>query len=270
VRPGRRRSLSCRIAHGVLTILAAPALAACSAGTARIPPLPPTPHPALGGPAIAQIRGAGVLRVASDLSYPPMEFRENGAPRGFEVDLAALLAGALGVRLEIIDVPLTVTGAEFPAGVDVLLSGIPAEGAAAVGRPSEPYYVSSQAILWRDGAPVRTPQDLRGLRVAVSAGSPGEALAAGAGAFAVSYLPEQAMADVAAGRAQAAVGDRPLLLWYAQTHPHLHVSAGAWHETALVAVTRWDASDLAAFITAALRELRANGGLDQLRRRWHL
>ncbi len=266
---GRRRSLFGRIAHGVCTGLAAAALVACAAGTARIP-LPPAPHPALSGPAIAQIRRAGVLRVASDLSYPPMEFRENGVPRGFEVDLAGLLAGALGVRLKIVDVPGVAAGGEFPAGADVLLSGIPAAAAEAVGRPSVPYYVSSQGILWRDGAPARTPQDLRGLRVAAAAGSPGEALAAEAGALVETYLPEEAMGEVAAGRVQAAVGDRPLLLWYAQTHPHLHVSAGAWQETPLVAVTRQEASDLGAFVDAALGELRANGGLDQLRRRWHL
>lgn len=249
--------------------MAAAGLAACGAGIARIPPLPPAPHPSLGGPAIAQIRRTGVLRVASDLSYPPMEFREDGAPRGFEIDLAALLANALGVRLDIIDTPLTLMREEFPAGVDLLLSGIPIDSAATMGLPSEPYYVSSQAILWHDGSPVRTPNDLRGIRVAVASGSSGEALAA-AGTLSATYLPEQAMEAVTAGGARAAVGDRPVLLWYARTHAHLHVSAGAWREAPLVAVTRWDASDLAEFVTAALRELRAHGGLDQLQRRWNL
>ena len=198
-----------------------------------------------------------------------MEFRENGAPRGFEIDLAALLADALGVRLEIVDTPLTLVRAEFPAGVDLLLSGIPVDTAATMGLSSEPYYVSSQAILWRDGSPVRTPDDLRGVPVAVASGGSGEGLAA-AGTLSVTYMPEQAMAAVATGGARAAVGDRPVLLWYARTHAHLHVSTGAWREAPLVAVTRWDASDLAEFVTAALRELRVHGGLDQLQRRWNL
>jgi ABC-type amino acid transport substrate-binding protein len=249
--------------------VAAAGLAACGADIARIPPLPPAPHPQLGGPAVAQIRRAGVLRVASDLSYPPMEFRENGAPRGFDIDLAALLADALGVRLEIVDTPLTLVRAEFPAGVDLLLSGIPRAHAATMGLASEPYYVSSQALLWRDRSPVRTPDDLRGIRVAVASGSSGEALAA-AGTLSLTYLPEQAMEAVATGGAQAAVGDRPFLLWYARTHAHLRVSAGGWREAPLVAVTRWDASDLAEFVTAALQELRAHGGLAQLERRWNI
>lgn len=268
--PERHHSFFSRAGRGVVAGLAAASLAACGAGLARIPPLPPAPHPTMSGPAIAQIRRSGVLRVASDLSYPPMEFRDNGAARGFEMDLAALLADALGVRLEIVDIPLAVMRAGFPAGADVLLSGISAESAGAVGRPSEPYYVSSLAILWPEGAPVRTPQDLRGLRVAVVADSPGEAFAASAGALAVAYLPEHAMGEVTAGRAQAAVGDRSVLLWYAQTHPRLRVSEGAWRETPFVAVMRWDAFDLVAFFTEALRELRANGGLDQLRQRWRL
>lgn len=265
---GRRRSRFCDIAYGVLLVLATAIVAGCAGRAAGIPPLPPAPHPVLRGPAIAQIQRAGVLRVASDLSYPPMEFRENGVPRGLEIDLAALLAGALGVRLDVVDTPLALMRAGFPAGADVLLSAIPAEGAP--GLPSEPYYVSSQAILWWDRSPVRTPEDLRGLRVAVAAGSPGEGLAEEAGALSITYLPEQAMEAAASGRAQAAVGDRSLVVWYAQTHPRLHVAAGAWREVPLVVVMRPDAPDLAAFITAALRELGTNGGLAQVRRRWHL
>ncbi len=219
------------------------------------------------GPAITGVQRAGVLRVASDLSYPPMAYRD-GAPQGFEIDLAGLLAGALGVRLEVVDTPLAAMRTRFPRSVDLLLSALPADGAP--GIASIPYYVSGQAILSRDGAAVRTPEALRGLRVAVAPGTPGEALAEGAGALVVRYLPVDALSAVADGRAQAAVGDRPLLLGFAQAHPHLGVTAGSWQEVPLAAAVRPDAPDLAAFVSAALRELLQDGGLDQLRRRWHL
>ncbi len=62
--------------------------------------------------------------MASDLSYPPMEFLDAGTPRGFEMDLAALLAGALGVRLQVADTPLAVMRAGFPPGADLLLMGL--------------------------------------------------------------------------------------------------------------------------------------------------
>jgi ABC-type amino acid transport substrate-binding protein len=257
-----------RILRAVLGVLAAAATAAgCAGRAATVPPLPPAPHPAMRGPAIAAIQRRGVVSVASDLSYPPMEFRDGGTPQGFEIDLAALLARALGVRLEVADVPLAALRSGVPRGTDLILSALPASRAP--GLPSVPYYVSGQAILWREGAPVRTPADLRGRRVAAAAGSPAEALAR-QGALVAFDLPAQALAAVADGRAQAAVGDRPLLLWYAQTHPHLGVTTGAWQEVPLAAAVRPDAPDLAAFVSAAIRELERNGGLAQLRRRWHL
>lgn len=233
-----------------------------------MPPLPPAPHLGMHGPAITRVQHAGVLRIASDLSYPPMAYTGDGAPRGFEIDLAGLLASALGVRLEVVDTPIAAMRTTFPRGVDLLLSALPA--ARVPGIPSIPYYASGQAILWRDGAAVRTPDALRGLQVAVTAGSPGETLAEGAGALIVRYLPVDALAAVAAGRAQAAVGDRPLVLDFAQTHPHLGVTDGPWQGAPLVAAARPDAPDLAAFVSAAIRQLQQDGGLDQLRRRWHL
>lgn len=186
------------------------------------------------------------------------------------MDLASLLAAALGVRLEVIDTPLAVMRAGFPRGADLLLSALTREYPS--GLHSDPYYVTSQAILSPGSAPVRTLEMLRGLRVAVQAGSPGAAIArqAGAGAVLTAYLPGEALSAVPAGRAQAAVGDRPLVARYAQDHPGLHVATGPWAEAPLVVVVRQDAPELAAFVSAALHELTRNGGLDQLRRRWNL
>jgi polar amino acid transport system substrate-binding protein len=222
----------------------------------------------MGGPATADIQRAGSLRVASDLSYPPMEFRDGAAARGFDIDLAALLAGALGVRLSVVDMPLAAMTSEFPKGADLILSALPA--GRTPGIPSDPYYISGQALLWRNGAPVQTLEALRGHRVAAAAGTGAETLIRAAGRQFVTYLPEQAFAAVADGRVQAAVGDRPLVLAFAGTHPDLGATAGPWGEVPLVAAARPDAPDLAAFVSAAIQALRRDGGLDQLRRRWHL
>ena len=51
---------------------------------------------------LARVRSAGVLRVAIDATYPPMEFLENGQPVGFDVDLSRELARKLGVTAEFI------------------------------------------------------------------------------------------------------------------------------------------------------------------------
>ena len=256
-------SLLCVVAAGLAT-------ASCGGRVAGVPPLPPPPHPAMHGPAVTQIQSAGVLRVGSDLSYPPMEFWDGRTPRGFEIDLASLLAAALGVRLQVIDLPAAAMHAGFPAGVDMLLSALSPDRAP--GLSSDSYYLVSQAILSRESEPVRAPEMLRGLRVAIEVGSPGAAVAeqAGAAALVATYLPAEALGAVVAGRAQAAVADRPLVVGFARAHPNLHVTPVSGQEVPLVVVVRPDAPDLVAFVSVALRELTQNGGLAQLRKRWDL
>ncbi len=259
--------------HGVQAVgLLAVALAAlaCGGQAARVPPLPPPPHPALHGPAVAHIQRAGLLRVASDLSYPPMEFLDGRVPRGFEIDLASLLAAALGVRLQVIDTPVAVMRAGFPKGVDMIVSALSPDRAP--GLYSDPYYVVGQAILSRQGEPVRSPEMLRGRRVAVQAGSPGAAIAeeAGATSLVTTYLADQALSAVASGRVQAAIGDRPIAVRFAKAHSDLRVSPVTGHEVPLVIVVRPEAPDLAEFVSIALHELEKNGGLGQLRKRWDL
>lgn len=249
----------------ILAGFAAFLVAACGGAGAARPPLPSPPHPAVQGPAVAAIKRVGVLRVASDLSYPGLAFREGGAAQGFEMDLAGLLAAALGVRLEVIDTPRAAMRAGF-ADADLLISQWTAEGAP--GPASTPYYAMRQAILWREK---QTPGGaLRNVHVAVQASSPGQAVAEqlGASLALVAYQPMEALGAVSRGDAQAAVADLPLVAEYVRTHPHLTMSTGPWAEVPLVVVGRPDAPDLLAFVSAAIRELDQRGGLAQLRQRW--
>jgi ABC-type amino acid transport substrate-binding protein len=242
---------------------------ACSPFGVSRPPVPPPPHPPVQGPAVAAVRRAGVLRVASDLSYPPLAFRERGLPAGFEVELAGLLAAALGVRLEIVDMPRASMRPGF-RDVDLLISGWTAEGAP--GLASVSYYAMRQGILWREGQTAPSDGSLRGVRVAVQVRSPGQAAAEQSGAISafVAYAPVDVFGAVTRGAAQAAVGDLPVVTEYARTHPHLRVSAASWPAASLVVVVRADAPDLLTFTSAAIRELERQHGLDQLRQRWRL
>ena len=233
------------------------------------PPLPPPPHPSIAGPTVRSIQRAGALRIAADLSSPPLAFREGESARGFEIDLAALLASSLGVRLEVHDTPQALLGRGL-AGADMVI-GL-RQTAQSPGMASEPFYTMTQAILWRDRAGPAGDAPLRHLRVAVQAKSVGETVAQqmGAGPILLTYRPAEALAVVSRGEAQAAVADLPLVAEYARTHRHLTVSTGPWAPTPLVVQVRDDAPDLLAFTSAAIRELKQNGGLAQLRQRWHL
>ncbi len=210
-----------------------------------------------------------MLRIASDLSYPPLSFRERGVPAGFEIELGGLLAAALGVRLDVIDSPRAVMRPGF-RDTDLLISGWTAEGAP--GLASAPYYTMRQGMLWREGQGPAPDGSLRGVRVAVQARSPGQAAAEQSGAIPafVAYATADVLAAVTRGAAQAAVGDLPVVAEYARTHPHLRVSTPSWPGSPLVVVVRADAPDLLTFTSAAIHELERQHGLDQLRQRWRL
>ncbi len=247
------------------------AAAACAPRTAvqGPPPLPPAPHPADVGPSLDAIRGAGRLRAAVDLSSPPMAFRDASGPRGFDVDVVTLVAQALGVRADITDVSLAAMREEFPPGADLAAGALTA--GVVPGIATEPYGDAAPVIVWGAKTPGASAAALRGRRVAAAAGSLGERLARDAGASVVAtYLPEQGLAMVAEGRVDAAVAGGPEALGFVSGRTGLRTSAAGGPAVPLVLIVRPGAGDLAAYVSAVVRDLRANGGLDQLRRRWHL
>ena len=266
-----RPRLGAALSRTAIAAVALLATAACAPGTAVEGPLPlpAVPHPAAEGPAVAAVQRAGRLRVAVDLSVPPMAFRGTSGPEGFDVDLAALVARSLGARAVITDTPVGAMRDAFPANEDLVAGALRA--GAVPGIASEAYEDASPAIVWGVRTPGTALQALRGKRVAVSIGRSGERLARDAGATSVlTYLPEESFAMVGDGRVDAAIADGPEALGFVSGRRGLRTSILSGPAVSLVIIAQPGAEDLAAYASAVIRELRSGGGLDQLRRRWHL
>jgi polar amino acid transport system substrate-binding protein len=260
-----------RLTAALASLAAVAAAAACAPHTAEQgpAPLPAAPHPAAEGPSVAAVRRAGRLRVAADLSVPPMAFRDPSGPRGFDVDLVGLVAQALGVRAEITDTPAAAWRDSFPPDADLAAGALP--DGMVPGIASVPYAEAVPTIVWSGKSRGDGLTALRGRRVAAAAGSAGERLARAAGAtVAATYLPEQSLALAAAGTVDAAIADGPEALGFVTGHAGMHASPAGGAAVPLVLVARPDAPDLAVYVSAVIRELRSGGGLAQLRRRWHL
>lgn len=77
--------------------------------------------------ALAEIRRRGVLRVGLDASFPPFEmFNEENQIVGLDVDIAAAIAQALGVELEIVNIGFDgLYDALLARRVDLIISGLP-------------------------------------------------------------------------------------------------------------------------------------------------
>jgi polar amino acid transport system substrate-binding protein len=245
--------------------------AACAPRTAvqSPPPLPAAPHPAAEGRSVAAVRSSGRLRVAADLSVPPVAFRDASGPRGFDVDLVGLVAQALGVRVEITDTPAAAMREAFPPNAD-LAAGALSQGMVP-GVATDAYGDAAPTIVWSGKTSGSGIAALRGRRVAAALGSAGERLARDAGATLVTtYLQEQSLVLVADGRVDAAITDGPEALGFVSGKAGLRTSAAGGPAVPLVLIARQDAADLAAYASAVIRELRSGDGLRQLRLRWHL
>ena len=101
-------------------------------------------------PVLDRVVQTGTLRVGMSASQPPFNTRSrSGEVIGLEVDLANLLAGAMGVELEIVNRPFGELLATLSAGeVDMVMSGMAitprrAQRSAFVG----PYMLSGKSIL---------------------------------------------------------------------------------------------------------------------------
>ena len=131
-------------------------------------------------PVLSRIAKSGTIRVGMSGGQPPFNVtNRDGKIIGMDVDLAGLLAGALNVELEIVDMPFGQLLPALESGkVDLVISGMTATlqrnmRAAFVG----PYHITGKSILARSetiAAMGKNELNRADLRVAALAGSTSE------------------------------------------------------------------------------------------------
>lgn len=173
--------------------------------------------------ALARIEEKGKLVVATDAAWPPFEYMEGENVVGADLEIAADIAEALGVELEIVNVAFDSLSMYLENGeADLAIAAITAtEDRAETMEFSEPYCDSYQYIVVKkDNEEVKTINDLAGYIIGVHLGTTGDFLAsdevnmgvlAGTGASVQQYkdLTIAAM-GLNAGDVQAIVCDKLL------------------------------------------------------------
>jgi polar amino acid transport system substrate-binding protein len=120
--------------------------------------------------------GSGKLTVGSDIPYPPFEQGKPGHYTGFDVELMEAVAKNIGREAEFQDTSFETIFRDLAQGK------FEAVASAATITPerektvdfSNPYYLSEQAILVKDGSPIKSVNDLNGATVAVQQGTTGQ------------------------------------------------------------------------------------------------
>ena len=224
--------------------------------------------------ALDRVLATGVLRVGMDASFPPFEYVDDaGNLIGFDVDLAREVAARLGVRAEFVaNLPYDGLYDALTAGrVDAVISALYVDPARMGSFSySAPYFDAGQVLVARDET---LAEDLAGRTLAVEFGSEGDVVARGwqRRLSGLRVLPCQTAAEalerLVAGEADAALVDHLSALAAMGAGYDLAVVASVTAEPYAVAVRRQDRGLLRA-VDAALAEMRADGTMTTLQRRW--
>lgn len=159
--------------------------------------------------------GGEKLVVGSDIPYPPFEQGKPGEYTGFDIELIEAIAEKIGRTPEIQDTSFETIFRDVGQGkFDAAISAatITAEREKAVDF-SNPYYLSEQAVLVKEGSEIKSLEELSGKTVGVQQGTTGQELAKKkSGASEIRPYPEgpDAVNALKAGTVEAVVIDAPV------------------------------------------------------------
>jgi serine/threonine protein kinase len=227
---------------------------------------------------LLRVHRAGKLVIATDPTYPPMEFRHDGELVGLDIDLARDLARRLGVEAEFQaidwdwhDITKRLHAHEF----DVLVSTVTATQKRGEQVAFVEYGRFPMVLIGKKGLIVRDEKDLAGKIVAVQLDTTAHDLAAG-------YLRRRVIKDiktfpdtlqpidaVQTGQADVTFAHEPVGFYFAKKDPRLAVvwTAGQSAQPVGIALCKQD-RQLQTVIGDALKSMREDGSLNRIMKRW--
>lgn len=159
--------------------------------------------------------GGETLTVGSDIPYPPFEQGKPGHYTGFDIELMEAIAEKIGRTPEFQDTSFETIFRDVGQGkFDAVISAatITPEREKAVAF-SDPYYLSEQAVLVKEGSSITGLSDLGGKTIAAQQGTTGLELAKEkSGASEIRPYPEgpDAVNALKAGTVEAVIIDAPV------------------------------------------------------------
>jgi polar amino acid transport system substrate-binding protein len=220
---------------------------------------------------------AGTLTVCTCLPDPPFEFKKNGKPAGFDIDLANELAKELNLKPDIIngDFNSIQNGKLLNDGTcDVAIAGLTITGERArVLDFSSPYFDAAQAMVVKQGSGVNSLADLSGLRIGVQKGTTGELYVTDHAPSDATIVAYKTASDIDSalrnGDIVAGVYDNTVVGDVVSRNPSFQVAAQfATGEQYGMAVKKNGSVDLLRFINNMLAALKTNGGYDTIYQKW--
>jgi polar amino acid transport system substrate-binding protein len=235
----------------------------------------------------ATITSAGKVRVASGVSFPPMEFfdSDNKTVLGFDADLAAALSQVLGVKFDLQNTNFDGIIGGLDAGrYDLTITSMIDKKKRQATVDFVDYLSSGVAAMVQTDNPkkIAGPDDLCGKKVAVEKGATGDLMsddltkactAAGKAAIDKQAFPDQASANLAlqSGRADAVLALDLTLAYAIKKTPGQFALAGDLVGKLPVGIgIPKNNPKLRDAVQGALKKVIASGTYDQLLAKWGL
>ncbi len=241
----------------------------------------------------AAIKSKGVLTMATDPSYAPIEFTKSGGGfQGFDIDLANAIGKTLGVKVDIKKAQFDGILAGINAGrYDFSMSAFTDNTAREKGNDFVTYFKAGTSIGVKKGNPkkIQSQDDLCGLRVGAEKGTiqataltattaegaitlKGTCLKEGKKAPVPVLLPDQAGVNsaVVGGRADAFTGDTPVVIYQGTLEGGQIQLAGKTTDEAPYGIAFKKGSPLAPIFQKAVTQLMNDGTYTKIINTWKL
>lgn len=232
---------------------------------------------AFGQNALERVRQKGALTIATDGTYPPFEYKQNGKLTGFDIELGSEIAKELGVRASFLNLEWAgVLGALESGKADLVMSGVTItdERKQKGYLFSRPYFLSGQTIARRKGdTRIRSLEDLRDKTASVQAETTGQYALERAGVPTDRILKfdqlQDGLTDTRNGKSDATVADMPALKHILkQGYPELELVGDIPVKENLGIVAWKDASELRDAVSNALITIMADGRYARIYEKW--
>lgn len=224
-------------------------------------------------PGVAQAQTPQVLRVATDATFPPMEFSKDGVRAGFDIDVVDALAKAMGKTVQWTDIDFKglipgLIAHRFDAAVSAIYI---TDDRAKVVDFTQPYFAGGLVALVKSNSSIKTLADLNGKKVSVQVGTKS-----------VNFLRDnypkvnrieveknEEMFDlVGIGRADAAVTGKPAAYQVARTRPGFRVIDQQLTTEQYGIAVRKDEPQLRDQLNTALAKIKADGTYAAIVHKW--
>ncbi len=221
-------------------------------------------------PAVSQVR------VATDATWPPMEFINTQRELvGFDIDLLREVGRRAGFTPVFTTVPWDGIFLGLAAGhYEMIASSVTVlEERRRVMLFSRPYMLAAQYLVVPRDSPDRVLADMVGKEVGAQIGTTGARIAGDAGARVRTYDDlGLAVEDLVQGRLAGIVADVAIVEYYILNHTEygsrLHVAEEPYAQEEYAFALRLDQEELRDRIDLALEEMIDDGSLEELKRVW--